>query len=309
MPGIGIILNPHSSANRRHPERVRRLAFIVGDKGSCHTTQDVLDIEAIAKEFKERAIDILGISGGDGTIHHTISTFLAVYAARPLPSVALLRGGTMNNVANDIGVRGTPESILSNLILKYHGGAGFQTTSVHCLTVNGRHGFLFGNGLVARFIEEYIRRGEGGGLKAAWLLARGMTSCLLNSRWACELARRFDAKVTVDGTTWPFRNYVVIEAGTVQSFGLGFKPFYFARKEPGRFHVAGFSMTPRKVILHQLPIWIGRKARSENYLEASACDVTIELAEPMPYMIDGEILPPTDSLRIACGPALTMIVQ
>lgn len=308
MPGIGIILNPHSSSNRRHPERIRRLAFIVGDKGSCHATQDVLDVQQIAQEFKARAIDVLGISGGDGTIHHTLSTFLGAYGEHPLPAVALLRGGTMNNVAGAVGVRGTPESILSNLIVKYHGGTPFQSTEVHCLQVNGKYGFLFGNGLAANFIAEYIRRGEGGAVKAAWLLARGMAACLGNRRWGCELARRFDATVTVDGTPWPFKNYVVLEAGTIESIGLGFHPFHLARRHPNAFHMVGFSMSPRKVILHQLPIWFGRRAPSDHYLETAAREVAMTFAQPMPYMVDGELYPAAERLTLRCGPKLTMIV-
>lgn len=308
MAGIGIILNPHSSSNRRNPERIRHLAFIVGDKGSCHATQDVLDVQQIAGEFKERCIDILGISGGDGTIHHTLSTFIEVYGAQPLPNIALLRGGTMNNVAFAVGVKGTPESILSNLIVKYHEGASFQSTEVHCLCINGKYGFLFGNGMVSRFIEEYIRRGEGGAVKAGMLMAQGIVSCLINSGFMLEMARRFDAKVTVDGQVWPFKNYVVLDAGTIKPFGLGFKPFYRCREKPDHFHMIGFSMTPRKIIYGLLPVWLGRPTGSEHYLEAVAREVVIALAEPQIYMVDGEINGPTDRIVLTCGPRLTMVV-
>ncbi|MBI4366572.1 MAG: sphingosine kinase [Deltaproteobacteria bacterium] len=308
MPGIGIILNPHSSSNRRNPERIRRLAFIVGDKGSCHATQDVLDVPQIAREFQARGIDILGISGGDGTIHHTISTFIEVYGDRPVPMIALLRGGTMNNVANAVGVRGMPESILSNLIVKYHEGAAFRQTEVHTLCINGKHGFLFGNGLATRFIEEYIRCGEGGALKAGWLMARSILGCLLHHPFILRMARRFDAKVTVDGVEWPFKNYVVLDAGTVEPFGLGFKPFYRAREREGHFHMIGFSMTPRRIVATLFPIWLGRPTGSEHYLEDLAREVVIETPEPQAYMVDGEICPPTPRVTLTCGPRLHMIV-
>lgn len=308
MSGIGIILNPHSSSNRRNPERIRRLAFIVGDKGSCHATQDVLDVQQIAGEFHERKIDILGISGGDGTIHHTISTFIDVYGPDNLPKISLLRGGTMNNIASAIGVRGTPESILSNLIVKYHEGSQFKCADVHCLCVNGKYGFLFGNGMVAYFILEYITRGEGGGFKAGLLLAKGILCSLLNSPYSRRLMRRFDAMVTVDGKEWPYKNYVAVEAGTIEPFGLGYKPFYRAREKPGHFHVVGFSMMPRHVIYGLIPIWLGRRPRSEHYLEAIAKEVVIESVEPQGYMIDGELFPPTGKIVITCGPRLNMIV-
>ena len=122
MSGIGIIINPYARGHRRHPARANRLGFIVGDKGSCHATKDLLDVENLAVEFKDRNIDILGLSGGDGTIHKTLTTFINVYGDTPLPKIALLRGGTMNNLANTFKIHGTPERLLSNLILKYHEG-------------------------------------------------------------------------------------------------------------------------------------------------------------------------------------------
>lgn len=309
MSGIGIILNPHSSSNRRNPERIRRLAFIVGDKGSCHATQDVLDVHQIAHEFKSRGIDILGISGGDGTIHHTLSTFIEVYGEQPLPTIALLRGGTMNNVAGSIGVHGTPEAILSNLIVKYHEGAPFQYAERHCLCINGKHGFLFGNGMVTRIIEEYIRRGEGGVPKAGVIMAQGIIGCLMNNDFMLRMGRRFDAKVTVDGVEWPYKNYVVIDAGTVETFGMGFKPFYRCLEKPGHFHVIGLSMTPRRIVYGLIPILLGRPTGSEHYLEAIAREVVIETPEPQDYMVDGEIWPATNRITLTCGPRLTLIIS
>ena len=99
MSGIGIILNPHSRSNRQNPERIKRLGFIVGDKGSCKLTNDIRDLPEIVHEFREKQIDILGISGGDGTNHCTLTTFINEYKDTPLPTIAFLRGGTMNAIA------------------------------------------------------------------------------------------------------------------------------------------------------------------------------------------------------------------
>ena len=68
------------------------------------TTETLDEVRGLAREFKEKGIDILGISGGDGTNHRTLSTFLEVYGETPLPKIALLRGGTMNNLANQLGI-------------------------------------------------------------------------------------------------------------------------------------------------------------------------------------------------------------
>lgn len=307
MSGIGVILNPHSRSNRHNPERSERLAFIVGDKGSCHTTHDVLDVQKIAEDYATRGIDVLCISGGDGTIHHTISQVIHTYGARPLPKIMLLRGGTVNNVASAIGLKGTPEDILSRLILRYHANQELPTTRMHCLCVNGDFGFLFGNGFVSNFIHEYIRMGEGGGWNIFLLMSRLIIGSLAHSPFALKMIHRFDAEVTVDGTRWPFKNYVLVSAGAVEPFGIGVAPFHRAREHPGAFHAIAYAMTPRQVCGEFFRVWRGHHTTSENRLAGLARELVIRPKEPMQYMIDGELYAPTDSITVTSGPALTMI--
>lgn len=308
MPGIGIILNPHSRSNRRNPDRIKRLGFIVGDKGSCHATQDILDVERLAREFKERKVDILGISGGDGTNHCTLTTFIEVYGDTPLPQIAFLRGGTMNNAANILQIEGSPEQILANLIRKYHAQEKFQTAELDLLNVNGSYGFLFGVGLVARFLDEYYKA-KGSPSKAGFLLLRYIASVFFHTPFVYELFERFDAKVTVDGAVWPYKNYAVLHSGTIETYGLGFNPFFRAREKPGYMHMIGTSMTPLQLMLNLPRIWFNRAAKSENELQALAREVVIELAEPQMYSVDGDLKPPTTKLRITVGPRLKYIIS
>ncbi len=308
MSGIGVILNPHSRSNRYNPERIERLAFIVGDKGSCHATQDVLDVRAIAEEFAARGIEILCISGGDGTIHHTISTFIHTYGERPLPKIALLRGGTVNNVATAIGLKGTPEEILSRLILQYHAQKDLHTEQVHCLCINGHYGFLFGNGFVSNFIREYIRMGQGGGSNIAILMTRLIVGSFFQTKYSLQMIHRFDAAVSIDGRPWPFKNYVMVSAGAVEAFGIGVEPFHRARERAGFFHVVAYAMTPRQICGEFWRVWRGKHMQSENRLDALAHELVIHFKEPMQYMIDGELYEPTNTVTVRSGPALTMVV-
>lgn len=308
MAGIGIILNPYSRSYKHNPERMERLGFIVGDKASCHATHDVLDVEALAREFKEKQIDILGISGGDGTNHVTITTFLKVYGETPLPKIAFLRGGTMNNIANALNIKGLPEKILSNLIFKYHSGEPFKMTEVDIIDVNGKHGFLFGIGLVSRFIEEYYRQGKKTPLYAGSLLLQFLFGALCHTKFLMKMCERFDTKVVVNGKEWGFKNFVSIYAGTIETFGLHFDPFHRAREKPGHFHLIGISGTPRNLLFGFPWIFMRKKVPSENYEEDVASDVVIELAEPMTYQIDGDIQPATDRIVLKTGPRLNCIV-
>src|SRR5580704_15195134 len=119
MSGIGVVLNPKSRRNLRDPGAALRLARKLGDHGVVRQVRSIDELHEAAVDFKRLDIDVLGISGGDGTNHVTITGFLDVYE-HGLPQIAFLRGGTMNTVANSVGIRrGRPEPLLGRLIRDY----------------------------------------------------------------------------------------------------------------------------------------------------------------------------------------------
>ena len=311
MSGIGIILNPHSRSNRKNPERIKQLGFIVGDRGSCHATETLDQVRDLAREFRDRGVEVLGISGGDGTNHKTLSTFLEVYGDAPLPKIAFLRGGTMNNMANQLGIHGTPEKILSNLIVKYHEGVPFSETRINLVKINGMYGFLFGMGLISRFIERY-QDVEGGPSPArgAALLTRAMFSSIMNGRFAQHLCERFDAEITVDGRPMPFKNYMMIFAGTMRTLGFNFRPLYRATSVEGQFQTVAISATGRQLLCTFPNAFLGRPSNSEHYADEMGRSVVIKLERPMSYTIDGDFPEnPSDRIEITTGPLLTCIVS
>lgn len=308
MPGIGIILNPHSRSNRQNPERVKRLGFIVGDKGSCAMTQNVIDIPTIVHEFKEKQIDILGISGGDGTNHCTLTTFIKEYGDTPLPKIAFLRGGTMNVIANALQIHGSPEQILSNLILKYHEDLEFTTTEVDLINVNGKYGFIFGNGLLSRFIEKFYEN-KGGPMDALIFLAKVVGSGITNGRLIKKLMERFDARIMIDGKEWGYKNYVFIGASTMQSLSFGFKVFYRANSAPRQFQTLCGSATPWGILSSFPNFLMGRAPNPNHFTDTMAKEIDIYLDRPETYFLDGDMQDATDHINIKIGPRLTVIVR
>lgn len=310
MSGIGIILNPHSRSNLKNPNRADQLGFIVGDKGSCHETHDLKDVERLAREFKKRDIEILGISGGDGTIHITLTTFIKVYGDAPLPKIAFLRGGTMNNIPNAVGVKGSPEKILSNLILKYHEDKEFTLAEIDILNINGHYGFLFGMGAVYNFIEDYLRTDEKPSpARGMYVLSKCIVLGLLQTKYARKICERFDARITIDGELSPFKNYTMLMAGTIETLGFGFNPLYRARTNPGEFQFVGISTTPRGLLFTFPHALMSRPSKSDNYYDRMGKQMVLAFDQPMPYQIDGEPIPATDHIEITMGPRLVCIVS
>lgn len=308
MPGIGIVVNPRGKKYKKDPDKMRRMSFIVGDRGSYSVTEDLGDLRRVAEEFKTRDIDILAIGGGDGTNHVTLTQFIDVYGEKPLPNITFLRGGTMNTLANSCEIKGAPERILSNLIYKYHEGMDFKTTEMDMMNINGKYGFIFGCGVIYRFMEAYYHGSPPSPPKAAWTLTRSIASAICNGKFARYMFQPFDGDVWVDGKKWPFANWSAVYSGSVPVLGLKFRVFHYA-EEYQRFHAAGFSLPPRNVLRHVPRLSVGKKPHCDEMIEQPAKEMLMEFASPMPYTIDGDMLPGEKNIKISVGPRIKILVK
>jgi len=309
MSGIGVILNPHSKRYKKNPEQLKKMGFIVGDKASCRATDTMEHLEEVVHDFKSRDIDILAISGGDGTLHCTLTSFIHIYGDKPLPKICLLRGGTLNAVASIVGVKGTPETILSNLMVKYHEDIPFETHELMLTKINDQYGFIFGLGVIYRFMEDYYSNPEVNALIAAKTLFKAIGSAIINGPFARGLFERFDAEVTVNGKKWPFANYSAIYLGSMEQLGLNFRTFYHVNEHPDKFHAIGFSVPPRNILPYVPLMYLGRPCGCPNMVEEPASEMIVKLEKPMSYTIDGDMKKPLDTFNISTGPKITILVR
>jgi hypothetical protein len=61
--------------------------------------------------------------------------------------------------------------------------------------VGGSYGFVFGNGLMANFLEEYYAKGGYGAGRAVWILTRTLLSALVWGGYARRIFRRYRGRV------------------------------------------------------------------------------------------------------------------
>lgn len=177
MPGIGIISNPHAGINRRDPEHNTLVWYVLGNRGQFEVTQSPKDLLPVCKEFFERGVDFVGIIGGDGTISLSLQAIVDTYPPDKLPRILLMRGGTMNVVAGNLGIFGKPANIMSDFLEFFHSGKAMTEIPLRTMEVNGKLGFLFGNGAAARFLTDFYKMKKTPASAAAFLgkLALGGT--------------------------------------------------------------------------------------------------------------------------------------
>jgi diacylglycerol kinase family enzyme len=308
VPGIGVITNPRSKANQRDPSQMRALGYLLGSRGSAEATRSLDDLYRAAEEFKAADIDILGINGGDGTIHVTLTAFLQVYGEIPLPKVALLRGGTLNTIANGLRILGDSQRLLYEVIDRYHQGEDFATREQAILQVGDRYGFIFGNGLVANFLDAYYGTGRPSPTQGALLLLRAIGSALVRGKLIRRLFKRFVGQITVDGETWSRRDFTTLIGSTVPEIGLGFKAFHRCYEKPGHFALVGIHSGPLGTILDLPRIHRGKGLRRDRAISVIPGEVKIESEEPWHYTIDGDLYRDATTLTIKTGPTLRVIL-
>ena len=306
MPGIGVITNPRSRLNKRNPAAMRKLGYLIGDRGAAAATTSLDDLYRVAEEFKRADIDILGINGGDGTIHHTLTAFVKTYGAQPLPMVAILRGGTLNTIANSYGIHGAPEQLLFELVDKYHNHDPFDLFDKEILRIGDAYGFIFGNGAIYNFLSAYYQTGRPSPTTGARLLLRTVGSSLVGGALARQLTARFHGRVTVDGVAWAKDDFMAIGAACVEQIGLGFKPFY-RWADPGGFPILGIHVQSALGLIAELPrVHAGRPMRRHKVIDQVAREVLIE-APSVDYTIDGDTYSVKGELRLSLGPRLRFI--
>jgi diacylglycerol kinase family enzyme len=329
MSGIGVVVNPKSRYNLRDRHAASRLARRLGDHGVVREAWSIDELYRIAGDFRHEGIDVLAISGGDGTNTVTLTGFIDVYGKdpAPLPQVALLRGGTMNTVANSIGVpHERPDGLLQRLVDAYVRRAVEPIHHAHRYTMrvepvadaNGagkpQFGFLFGTGVVHGFLSEYYGSGDPSPLVALNILARASASAFVGGEMIRRMAAPFRGRVTLeDGTRWDDRDYLAVAAGTIAEIGLNFKPFHrFAEGNHdgnGAFHVLGIHASPTTFVLELPRVRRGVPMRSGRAYEAVSTSMLVESTRgPVRYMIDGDLHTSETPIEVKVGPRVRLIV-
>ena len=312
MGGIGVVVNPRARQNLHDPRAALRLARKLGDRGVVRTAHTRDDLARIAEDFRKLQIDVLGISGGDGTNYVTITGFLAVYADEPLPPLAFLRGGTFNTVANAVGVpRGAPDGLLASLIERYadRSRQPLHWVERHVMRIGSHYGFIFGTGAIHGFVSTYNRVESRHALYAAEVLLGASVRVALGK--PTSVAERWRGRVTLnDGVVFPHRDYLAIGAGTVDQIGLGFRPFYRSGDVAGHFHILGIHTSAMGFVRKLPDVWRGRPMGDADTYDRIASRAVLEArGGVVRYCCDGDVNIHRGPLSVETGPRVRILVE
>jgi diacylglycerol kinase (ATP) len=293
-----------------------RLASALGGEGQV-IAADSLDhlgqlVNQLAEDDPPSAI---AVHGGDGTLHKSLSALVRAWRGRPLPPIAVLRGGTMNVVASSLGLDGRPEAVVADLAAAARGGRPLPVIERRCLEVketssaggagSATYGFVFGNGLMANFLEEYYSREAYGPGRAVWMLTRTFGSALIDGPYARKIFRRFEGQVLVDGKQLPWSQLTGVGAATVREVGLGFKLNHPADDDLHRFGVLAIHASALSLARDLHAVHRGRGISPKRAFSDVASNLRVDSAgKECVYTIDGDLYRTRDVLEVALGPVV-----
>jgi diacylglycerol kinase family enzyme len=304
MKKLAVVLNPNALGVRRSPGLADRLRRVSDGAGEVVVTRTPSDLAAAARRFADDGVDVVAACGGDGTNLSTVTELVRAYGRERLPAFAILRGGTVNTIAQNLDIHGRPDEILGRLVAAARNG-GVPTVGQDLLEVNGLYGFLFASLMGARFLEAYYGGIHPGVVSATLLTARTVVSSFIQGKMARWLFSPADVTLTVDGEALPTEAYRLLVASTVPDVGMGFRVPWQAGREPGRFHLvaSGLSTTSMALQLHR--VFLGQPLAGHPHLDRLASRVHIRFAAPQTYTLDGDLFRATD-VELVTGPRLSI---
>jgi diacylglycerol kinase (ATP) len=310
---IVVFVNPLSRGNRRDPGLAGRFAETLrgGELGRVVSPDGLENLAIEARRLAAAPPAVIAIHGGDGTLHRALGALIHAFSANPeaLPPLAILPGGTMNVVARslDIMVR-RPERMLADLAEDLRAGRPLPTLVRRCLQVGESFGFVFGNGLMANFLEEYYRDGGYGPRRAMWILTRTFLSAVVRGPYARRMFRTFAGRVWVDGQPLPWGRLTGLGVATVREVGLGFKLNHRADEDPDRFSVLAIHAGPVALAADLVPVHQGRGIAPKRAWSAVATQLAVEAEDPKwSYTIDGDLYRAEGRIEVGLGPPLRIV--
>jgi diacylglycerol kinase family enzyme len=306
---IGVVTNPRSGG--QHDPRA--LAYVLGEEGELVAPGDLDALAAHVRRFRDRGIGTLCIDGGDGTIHRVLTAMVHVYADVDLPPIAILRSGTMNNVAASIGQRLSASDMLRVLVEARAAGRALPTTERHLLSIDANngaraYGFFVGAGLVARFLELYDARGSASPVLAGSLLVRAVAAALLGGPLSRDLDRPFEGTVALDAAPLTGERFTAVAVSTIEQIGFGFRVFHELASAPDRLQLVTIAGSLGSLALELPGLYAGHGVRAAGNTSATGLSVTLVSSAPFPYVIDGDPYEARNrTLRITIGPTVTFL--
>ena len=296
---LGVMVNPRSRRNKNHLDEITRA---VGNCSKTHyrVVDQPGDVSKVLAEFAEKSVNVLAISGGDGTVSRVLTHLFAEKPFAAMPVIAILRGGTANMIAGDVGSPGSVAAALRRLCDWAESGAGkilLQSRPVLRVRAGGdqpdRYGMFFGAGAVVQGIEYTNENIHSRGLKTEFSLGLGMARSMWGiARQDPRFIRPVDIAIGINGhAVAPPESIVMTLVSGLERLFLNIRP-YWGEDNGQPLHVTTVR-SPATRLIRNLPSLLRGKpnrylSEDNGYLSYNVESISLDFDGP--FTLDGEIL-------------------
>jgi diacylglycerol kinase family enzyme len=334
---IGVITNPNSRKNKGRPDRARRLQSIVGALGEVHETGSVESIKPVLREFLRKRARYWVADGGDGALHWMLRMGMEVLQedefagmATALPLTMPTNGGTIDFIANNVGIRGDAEGLLGAMRARIESGARIEETEVDSMVIDGieatpegdrpfrTYGFAVAAGGVGqRFFEKYYEADDPNPRTIVKVVANTVLSLpVLKSplgklgaldgftRYARDLFTPTRARITLDGMVLPGQEFTGIHIASMSINLGGVLRFFGHADQRGLMSAIVGTPSPWGIVANLPRMARGEELVGRNLLDRPCREMILDApdGETFAPVIDGEYYKNLRRMHFRIGP-------
>ena len=306
---LGLVFNPTALRNAKDPEASRGFLDAFNDLGEYVLAGEREDTIAALRNWKDEGLDLLVISGGDGTVQVVIDSMISVWQDSPLPQLLLIHGGTAGIVAKETGSV-TPQMALSRLSAARATGRPLPVETLHTLSVGERVTLSFALGLFRQLSSEYITYGGQAAFSHLLLGARFTGSYLARGPMAKRTLIPCSYTILIDDEEYPPDHFVGLFASGLRRLEI-FRPYQRVECPEDGFKVVGIQyMGPLTLMRGIRPLLTGdSQGLPDQLLLCGARQLEVKCKEDseIPFMVDGEFHTERGSITVRSGPDLSVV--
>ncbi len=270
-------------------------------------TKDLKQMRKELESLRISGIDALGVAGGDGTLHQVLTAAVSVYGEKELPPFILLKSGTMNNVANSIGLDTSGPELIRSILDSYSSASDVPRSYRRTLKVNNRYGFIFGAGFTTRFLKDAYSGREKGNIQNLHTALKSILHAIVDGERS-EMFSTTQGCFYADGEKLPIGHVRAVLAGTVEHIGMGFTPLCRACTDPESFQAILTSVSPIKMLFNLNRFKKGDIINDPMHIDRTTRGLKLVTDSPIEYTIDGDIYQAENQeLSVETGPAVSFL--
>ena len=334
---IGVITNPNSRKNKGRPDRARRLQSIVGSIGEVHETRSLDSIKPVLRDFLRKRARYWVADGGDGALHWMFRMGMEVMQEDEfreqgitMPRTMPTNGGTIDFIANNVGIKGDAEGLLATLRHKLEGGQRVEEVEVDSMIIDGveatpegdvpfrTYGFaVAAGGIGQRFFAKYYDAKDPRPSTILKVVASTLASMPIAMSplrhlpgigplgdYAHHMFKPTRARVTVDGMVLPGDEFTGIHVASM-SINLGNVLKFFGKADQaGLMNAIVGTPTPWGIARNLPRMARGEEMRGRHLLDRPCREMAMEASggELLEPVIDGEYYRNVRRVSFRVGP-------